>query len=146
MTNFYELFKTETNLEVDGVWKEYAGGLVRVKIARQGGKNVAYNKALSKVGKRFEKAPNETKEQIDRPWAEVFTAAVIKGFEVKVDDKWVSGVYLPNEAGELSLVDASTDNIIKVLIDLPDLFTKIKDDANEMNTFQKQKEEEDIKN
>lgn len=146
MTNFYELFRTETNLEVDGVWKEYAGGLVRVKIARQGGKNIAFNKALSKIGKRFEKAPNDTKEQIDRPWAEVFAAAVIKGFEVKVDDEWVSGVYLPDNNGNLQLVEANTENIIKVLLDLPDLFTKIKNDADEMRTFQKEEEEEDIKN
>lgn len=146
MTNFYELFKTETNLEIDGVWKEYAGGVVRVKIARQGGKNVAFNKALSKVGKRFEKAPNDTKEQIDRPWAEVFAAAVIKGFEVKVDGNWVSGVYLPNASGDIELVEANTENIIQVLIDLPDLFEKIRKDAEEMKTFQKEEEEENIKN
>ena len=34
----------------------------------------------------------------------------------------------------------------KFFLDLPDLFSRVKEDANEMRTFQKEKEEEDLKN
>lgn len=143
--NFYEMFKTEDNLEVDGVWKEY-GGVLRVKLARAGNKNVEFNKALGKAAKKYKDAGTDTKVDQERPWAEVYSKSIVKAFEVKVDDEWVSGVYLPNESGDVELMDATKENIMRVFLDLPDLFDKIKEDAAEMRTFQKEEEEEEAKN
>lgn len=145
MKNAYEMFKTEDNLEIDGVWKEYKG-VLRVKLARAGNKNIEFNKTLGKAAKKYKDAGTDTKRDQERPWAEVYVKEVIKGFEVKVDDEWKPGVYLPDESGSIVLKDASKENIMQFLLDLPDLFDKIKEDATEMRTFQKEEEEADLKN
>jgi hypothetical protein len=145
--NFYEAFKTEDNLEIDGIWKEYAGGLVRIKIARAGNKNTSFNKAITKAHKKYKNAGTDTKEDQARPWAEVYVNSVIKSFEVKDEDgNWVEGIYLPDEKGNISFQEASKENIMKVLLDLPDLFDALQDDAKEMETFKKEEEEQDLKN
>jgi len=147
MTNAYEMFKTEDDSEVNGVWKEYAG-VVKVKIARAGNKNTAFNRALSKTAEKYRGANSDkqNKKELERPWAEVYVKEIIKGFQVKDNDKWVDGVHLPDNKGNIVLKEATKENITQFLLDLPDLFGRIKDDANEMKTYQKEKEEEIVKN
>lgn len=147
MTNAYEIFKTEDNLETNGVWKEY-GGVVKVKIARAGNKNTAFNKALAKAADKYRGANPEkqSKREIEEPWVEVYVKELIKGIQVKEGNKWVDGVHLPDAKGNIVLSEANRINMTKFFLDLPDLFSRIKDDANEMKTFQKEKEEEDLKN
>ena len=58
--SLYKLFKTNENLETDGIWLEYGqtadGKPIRIKIARAGGHNVAFSKALEKATRPYKKA------------------------------------------------------------------------------------------
>ena len=58
--SLYKLFKTDEKLETDGVWLEYGqteeGKPIRIKIARAGGRNVAFAKALEKATRPYRKA------------------------------------------------------------------------------------------
>jgi len=145
MSNLFEDFKTEDNFEIDGVWKEYKGH-TKVKLARAGNKNTEYFKYLRKSAKKYENAGTDTKEDQDRPWAEVFSKTVVKGWKSKDGDEWVDGIFLPDEKGDVVLHSYSPENVMKVLLMLPDFFEILKKDADEVKTFQKEKEEEEVKN
>ena len=145
MTNLFEKFKTEDDFEVDGVWKEYYG-TAKIKLARAGNKNTEYFKYLRKSAKKYENAGTDTKADQDRPWAEVFSKTVIKGWQVKEKDKWVDGIHLPDEKGNITLHPFNQENVVKTLLMLPDFFAILKEDADNIKTFQKEKEEEEVKN
>jgi hypothetical protein len=133
---------------IDGIWKEYYGS-AKIKLARAGNKNTEYYKCLKKSAKKYENAGNDTKADQDRPWAEIFSKTIIKGWKVKDpkdDKKWVDGIHLPNDTGEVEVVPFNHENVVKVLLLLPDFFEIIRKDADDIKTFQKEKEEKEIKN
>lgn len=150
MTNLFEKFKTEDDFEVNGIWKTYQGA-AKIKLARAGNKNMEYSKCLAKVAEdldgKDEKDPEkETREDRDKPWIEVYARSVIKGWQVKDGDKWVDGIHLPDSKGNIIIKPYSIDNVVKALLALPDFFDIIRKDANNIKTFQKEKEEKEIKN
>lgn len=145
MTNLFEKFKTEDDFEVDGTWKEYYGS-AKIKIARAGNKNTEYFKYLRKSAKKYENAGTDTKRDQDRPWAEVFAKSVIKGWKVKDGDEWVDGIHLPDKKEKIVIKPFTTENVVEVLLLLPDLFEILKRDADNIKTFQKEKEKEEVKN
>lgn len=144
--DLYELFKTEEDYEIDGVWQDF--GSTRIKIARSGGKNTAYLKAFKKVMKRYNKVNIEalSEEDQDMIMAEIFAGSVIKAWEIKDEkDKWKSGILLLNK-GKKEEVPFSIENVKKCLLDLPDLFSLLRQNADNIKTFQKEVEEEQLKN
>lgn len=145
MTNLFTKFKTEDNFEVDGVWKEYYGS-AKVKIARAGNKNTEYYKYVQKAAKKYKNAGTDTKADQDRPWAEVFAKTVIRGWKVQDGEAWVDGIHLPDERGNIVIKPYTQENVIETLLALPDFFRELRDDAEEMRTFQKDSEEDDLKN
>lgn len=145
MTNLFEKFKTEDDFEIDGIWKEYYG-TAKIKLARAGNKNTEYYKYLKKSAKKYENAGNDTKVDQDRPWAEVFSKTVIRGWKVKEDNKWINGLHLPNDKDEIERVPFNHENVVKALLLLPDFFDILRKDADNIKTFQKEKEETEVKN
>ena len=147
MTNLYKMYKTETDLEVNGVWQ--VEGDSRIKIARSGNKNTKYNKTFTKVTKKYDEATIKTlnNEKSDALMAEIFVKSVITAWESKDGKgKWVSGIVMPDDKGELSLLPFNLTNAKKCLLDLPDLFGKLRDKAGDLKTFQKEVEETQLKN
>ena len=135
MGNLFEDFKTEDSLEIDGVWKPY-NGHTQIKLTRSGGKNTKYYKDLAEIAEKY----NDDEDQI-KPWAELFAESVIKGWKSKVDGKWIDGIIFPE-----GLRDYSKKNVIEALVLLPDFFSILKKDADNLKTFQKQTQEKDLKN
>lgn len=146
MKNLYEIFETNADEEVSGVWQDF--GSARIKLARAGGRNTTYAKTFAKVMKRYNKVNYESlkDEEADLIIAEVFAKAVIKAWEIKNEfDQWESGLILKVD-GEFTKVEFNVKNVTQCLIDLPDLFSKLREFANEMKTFQAQVEEEQLGN
>ena len=145
--NLYDLYKTETELETGGVWQDF--GDTRIKLARSGNKNTKYLKTFKQVMKKHNKANIEAlseKEQ-DELMAEIFVKGVITAWESKDDkDKWVPGIVMPDDKGELSLTPFNLKNAQKCLLDLPDLFGELRNYADDRKTFQKEVEEGQLKN
>lgn len=144
--DLYDLYATEKEYETAGVWQDY--GSARIKLARSGGKNTKYLKTIRTILKKYGKANWEAikEEETDMILAEVFAVSVVKAWEIKNEkDEWESGIILM-EKGKKKKVPFNIQNVKKCLLDLPDLFSDLRKYADDIKTFQKESEEEDLKN
>ncbi len=138
--SLYKLFKTNENLETEGVWIEYGanekGEPVRIKIARAGGHNVEFAKALEKATRPYRRAiqtgtlDNKT---ADRLYKEVFADTVVLGW-VNVDGP------------DGKPLEFTRENVLKLFEDLPDLFADLREQANNMALFRDETREADLGN
>lgn len=138
--SLYKTYKTDSTLEKEGIWLEYGlasnGEPIRIKIARAGGQNTRYVKALEKATKPYKKMlqaetlDNETAENIQQ---KVFAETVV------LDWKNVEG-----DNGEL--MEFNVGNVLKLFSDLPDLFIDIRQAAQQLALFREDVLEGDLKN
>lgn len=131
--SIYRLFGTDKSRESDGVWFDYGDG-VQFKLARAGGGNTEYAKARDRRfaphRRTLDRMPND---QLTKIMAEVFAEAVVK------DWKGVT-----NEHGEPLACNHA--NVVKILVDLPDLFAQVQREASEMSYFRAAEIEADAGN
>lgn len=136
-------FKTNKNLETEGITLEYHDPddvdvpPVRIRIARAGGANVAYDKALDKRTRsiRRQVAANIVSlAEIRKITLEVYAETVILGWENVFDD----------ETGEP--IPFTKENVIQLFKDLPDLFDDVQQQAQQAQLFRSVQIEEDSKN
>lgn len=151
MANPYRSFTTDKELEQNGILSDE--GDFAVLLARAGGRNQAYTRAMEKIYKT-----NKRKIDLDlmdskvgrRLLIETFVETVIKGWFVHdgYDDngtkKWRPG--LVNKAGEE--VEASKENILKLLLDedLSELFGNLNAVASSSKNYLVEENEDDAKN
>lgn len=138
--SLYKLFKTNENLETDGIWLEYGqtekGEPVRIKIARAGGHNVAFSKALEKATRPYKKAiqtgmlDNKT---ADKLYKEVFADTVVLD--------WINV-----EGPDGKPMEFKRENVLKLFEDLPDLFADLREQANNVALFREEVREVDLGN
>lgn len=143
MSNLYEQFKTDEQLEKTGVEVDY--GEFKVTLARAGGANKKFAKLLEAKTKPFKRAIQT--ETMDAQKAldilrEVYSEAVILKWETKVDGKWKTGI--ETEDGEI--IPSTPKNINETLAKLPDLFAEIQDQAGKSAIYRQTIREEDAKN
>lgn len=133
--SLYKIFETDKNIEVDGVWLEYDEG-VKIRVARAGGANKRYLKAMEKLFRKHRKAiqldtlPEEKARVLMR---EVYVDTVILGWE-GVTDK---------EGNPMSF---NRENCLKLFSDLPDLFNDVQEQAGKIALFKADLDEIDSKN
>lgn len=137
--NIYGAFKTDKGLEKAGVLLDY--GQFRVRIARAGGSNKAYQRLLEAKLRPYQRAIKT--ETIDPDLAEeivreVYSKTVVLGWETKVEDKgspdgFVWAPKLQTTAGEL--VSPTPDAISKLFKELPDLFADIQEQSTKAAVF-----------
>jgi len=138
--SLYKLFKTDESLETDGIWIEYGtnekGEPIRIKIARAGGHNSAFSKALEKATRPYRKAiqtgmlDNKT---ADRLYKEVFAETVVLD--------WINVEGPDGEPREFN-----KDNALKLFEDLPDLFADLREQASNVALFREEVREADLGN
>lgn len=140
MSNLYKLFKTDENLEKDGVWLQYGetedGQPIRIRIARAGGGNTKFAKELEKRTRPYRKAlQNGTLDDktADRIYKEVYAETVVLEWQNITDQ-------------DGNLLDFSVENILKVFKDLPDLFRDIQEQSNNVAIFREEMRESDLGN
>lgn len=140
MQGLYNMFKTNDNLEQSGVYIDYGPNSkkvpIRILIARAGGSNTDFNKALEKSTRPYRKAiasgtlGDGVAEQL---YKAAFIAHVIKGWEgVETKD----GVELP----------FTPENVSQLLTDLPDLYTDLKEQSTTLAIFREDLLEADLGN
>lgn len=143
-SSVFKLFGTSKLLEKNGVSVNY--GNVKFLVARAGGSNNEYADVLKAKVRPF-------RHQIDKGLlsdaddqrinAEIYAEAIIKNVQVLNDDEtWSEGV--PTEGGEV--VPYTKANVVKLLLDLPDMFRDLRVCANDVNKYLKDQEEADLKN
>lgn len=123
MSNLFTQFKSDPELEKSGIVLLYGKNSknqnIEFKIARAGGSNTQYLKALDIESKPYRRLiQNETMDRDvgQEIMRKVFAKAVLKGW---------SGV--EDENGES--IEFSVANAIKLFEDLPDLFNDIQEQA-----------------
>lgn len=128
-------FATDESLETKGIVLDY--GDDRITIARAGGANKKFSRLLERKTKPIRRAlmvggiDNDRSNAILR---EVYAEAVILKWEVNTGTittpKWEPGIR-PEDAGVdgKDLLPVNKENILKVLVNLPDLFFDIQQQA-----------------
>ena len=126
--SLYQQFKTDENYERNGIWLEYGsktGKPVRIKIARAGGTNIKFLKALELKARPYRRQlQNDTidPEVAEELFRQVYVESVILGWE-NVD----------TEDGKP--LEFNRFNCLKLLTDLPDLFADIREQATKASLF-----------
>lgn len=123
MSNIYDLYLMDKNLEQHGVPIDY--GEATIWIARAGGSNFLYRKACARIlgpKQAIIEAGTITDEEDNELMAEIYAEAVVIKWE-NVKDK------------EGQLLECTKENIKKVLLDLPELFSDIKRIASNLANY-----------
>lgn len=152
----YKTFQTDTDLERTGILVNF--GSVKFSLARAGGRNKAFKDTFTSKAKRHRvELDNETlsDEMADRIMAESYAEAVILGWWTRVEDdngdpildgsgeeQWDDTIV--NAKGET--VKYNVDDCVRLLLDLPDLFSTLQQYASKSANFRKELEEEDLGN
>jgi hypothetical protein len=131
----YRKFGTDSNVETAGVVLDYGEG-VKIRIARAGGANKAYLKALERLSRKYRRQiqldilDEETAREVFRA---IYAETIVIGWE------GVTG-------REGKPIEFSRENCIKLFEDLPDLFADIQAQAGNAALFRAEIAENDGKN
>ena len=140
--SLYSTFKTNDQFEIDGIFIQYGylnddeSKPVRFKIARAGGANTAFAKALEKATKPYRKqlqAGLLDDRTADRLYREVFADTVVLDWENVTDS-------------DGNLLEFTKENVLKVFKDLPDLFLDLREQSNNVGLFREDVREGDLGN
>lgn len=151
MASPYKLFKTEPDLELQGVVVNY-GDEAWFKIARAGGANKRYLNMMGEKLKPFRRQiATETMDEkvADRLVLEVFVDTILLGWGSKVEDPENPGQtrdvdYIEGPNGEH--LEFGRENAMKVLGDLPELFQALRAESERLGNFNSAMKEDDAKN
>ena len=148
--SLYSQFKTDKNIEKDGIVLNYGknskGKDIEIRIARAGGANVHYSKLLEAKTKPYrrqiqnETLDNELTETITK---EVYARAVVLGW---------TGVEFPvldeqgKETGAFEELAYDEKTCMRLFNDLPELWSDIQQQAGRAALFRAEILEKDAKN
>lgn len=149
----YKTFEMDADLEREGITVNF--GSVKFLIARAGGRNTDFKKTFTAKAKKHRTAIDQetmSDDMADRIMAESYAEAVILGWWTRVEDENGDPVldddgneqwedYIVNKSGDK--VKFSTQECVKLLLDLPDLFTTLQSYAQKAANFRKELEDED---
>lgn len=142
-TSMREMFRTDEKSEREGIWLNFGHFMVRV--ARAGGANKKFQKALEEMSREHRRAidleimDNELAEDILR---QVYAKTVVTGWKTKVGEDLKPGI----EGPEGTLIPFNEKNVLATFRELPDLFESVKEDAGRHKLFRAKLREEAAKN
>ena len=134
MSGPYSVFRTDKALEKEGIVLDY--GDFKIKVARAGGANAAFQKALAAKVRPYKRQldagtiPDDVAEKL---FLDVYAESVVLGWEGVTDE---NGKPLP----------FSKENAVKLFSDLPDLFRDVQSQAASISNFRAEVTEDTIKN
>ncbi len=131
----YSAFATESSLETNGITLDF-GNAGKVRIARAGGANKKFEKAMMRLTKPYRHAINSgtiDPKTADQLLYRAYAEAVVIGWE-GITGK--DGADLP----------FSADAAVALFTDLPDFFQQIRRNADSSALFRVETNEDDSKN
>lgn len=139
----YDIFQTDEDLEVSGIWLDYGDFRIKIASAGQGNKKyVRYAEKALKPVRRAMQAGALSNERSLSIMSDIFAKTIVIDWQVKVEGNWKTGIEGPD--GEI--VPFNYENVKKVFEDLPNLFIDIQEQANSIANFRKMELEEDSGN
>jgi hypothetical protein len=143
--SLYAKFETSVDREVEGIPFEFTEAGMRVTLARAGGANKAYGRAITSSSARIRRAL-ETNTMTDadarKLLATAYADAVIKRWETLVDGEWKDGI----EGPDGNLLPFNRQNVVDTLLNLPTLLETLKGCAEDWQIFLRSTIEGDAKN
>ena len=140
MSNLYKQYRTDPNLETSGIFLNYGpnskGDPMRIRIARAGGANKGFSKALERITRPHRRAIQTgtlSNDLSDSLMKGAFAETVILGWE-------------NIEGPEGEILDFNKENVIRVLDDLPDLYADLREQANNVALFRETILDDDLGN
>lgn len=133
--SIYSTFSTSKEKEQDGIELDY-GEVGSIFIARAGGSNKKFAKALefrARPHKRQMDKGTLAEDVANQLMIEVFADTIILGWKGIKDKEGSEMVY-------------NRENVIKLFLDLPELFADVSEQATTMGNFQYEETEDDSKN
>lgn len=145
--SMYKTFRTDESLEKTGIYLDYSS--FRVLVARAGGANRAFNKAIEAKTKPYRRAIQSDlmdREKLVDLVRQAFVETCVLGWEVKQGEgdeaKWVPGI--ENENGEI--VPFTKAAVVDAFRKLPDLYDDIQEQAAKAALFRAELQEADAGN
>lgn len=158
----YKALQTDADIEKEGVYISYyddeGDDLCRVRVARAGGANKAFDKAMNAALKKHKKlldASSIGSEKNKAVMRQLYADNVITAWEtakrdesnkVVLDEKgntvWIEGIESPT--GEL--LPFTSENVVKTLKNLPKIYTDVALMSNNDEAYRKDIQEEEAKN
>lgn len=127
--SIYETFRTNKKAEREGVWRNFPankdGTIPGFKLARMSSNNPEYVKRVEAINRQFKTEITLdilTEEQAKGPWLDAFVDTILI--------EW-RNIQTP----EGVVIEYTHDNAKKLMEDLPDLFTLLREDATKLSTF-----------
>ncbi len=140
MTSLYNQFKTDPELEKNGLWLEYGPNSKkqeqRIRIARAGGANSQFQKrmeALTKPYRRQIQTEIIGNDVVQRLMRQAYAETVVLGWE---NIEGPDGADMP----------FTVENCVQLFTDLPDLFTDVQEQAQKAVLFRAEVREADSGN
>lgn len=125
-------FKTDSKVEQRGIEVEYDSALFT--LARAGGANKKYKKALAKALKPFRAAieADDIDDERARPAiVKVFVDHVLLDWKTLHEGKWVQGI----ESEEGAPIPFNKENATAFLLECPELFDELQEKATKRKLF-----------
>lgn len=127
-TRLYDAYKTSGSAEQTGVWVPLAGA--RFKLARMGGSNVKFQRALSAATR-----PHLREIQLGMADEKALEEIMLKVFIDTILLDW-DGVEDPDSLDEPpASLPFNKDNAKRILSDLPDLYNQLREQAQSFANF-----------
>lgn len=150
MANPYAVFKTDSDVEVNGVILDY--GDIRIRIARAGGANKKFNRLLTARLKQYKRQIDT--ESLDEEVAsevmiETYVDGIVLNMEVKdkVNSTKALAVYTPGILDpDGNVLEFNRTNAIAFFTNLPELFKDVQVQSTQVALFRAVEQEEEIKN
>lgn len=135
MTSPYDLYETDKNLEAgEGVELEYPG--FSITVHRAGGSNKKYQQVMAAKLK-----PHRSKHERGLMDEELSNKLIVEAYAEAVIIGW-KGV----KGKDGKKLPFTKENCVKLFMDLPDLFTDVYEQANNVSTFKAEVEAVEAKN
>ncbi len=143
MNALRKMFETDTQVERDGIWIDYAPG-VEVRIARAGGSNKHFAKTMQRLAKPHRRAI-QTESVDDEVLKDIFIKAYAQA--IIVDWKgFTKDLITRDDADAEEVLAFNRDNVEAVLQAQPNLFTDIQKAADTISYFRAETNEADSGN
>lgn len=144
--SMYKSYKTDEQLEKNGIRVLFAEDEICLTLARAGGQNAGFQKSLAANLKPYRRAlQSETlsDKKANELLMKTFAESVVLKWETRVDGIYREGIEVE---GKTELQPATVENMVAVFQALPDLFEDIKAEASRLSNYRKVEREEDAKN
>ena len=126
------MFETDTAVERDGIWIEYAPG-IEIRISRAGGSNKHFAKTMQRLAKPHRRAI-QTESVDDSILKDLFVRAYAQA--IIVDWKgFTKDLITHDDADSEEVLDFNKDNVEAVLRAQPNLFVDIQQASDNISLF-----------